>query len=140
MYAYVAIANWCQDAGFLKAYDYFIGESLDEKLHSEKLQKYILDMGCIPELYVIDEPRSDFSSLYDTIYAAYDMELALGKKYSENALELIKEDAMTFTKVQEFIQIQTESIGFYGDMCSVINGLSENKFEQLTFEKILVKK
>jgi ferritin len=139
MYAYKAIANWCQDAGFLSAYKYFLEESSDEKAHAEILEQYILDMGCVPELYEIDEPKSDFKTLYDVIYAAYDMEAGLGKKYSENASGLVSSDAMTFTKLQDFIKIQTESIGFYGDMCAVIKGLSDNKFEQLTFEKILVK-
>jgi hypothetical protein len=46
---------------------------------------------------------------------------------------------MTLTKIQEFIKIQTESIGFFGDICSVAKGLSDSKFEQLMLEKILVK-
>ena len=139
MYTYVAMANWCQDNGYLKAYDFFLDESKDEKGHSEMLQKYILDMGCMPELNDIDEPTSDYSSLVEAIYAAFDMETELGKKYSKYASDCSSEDFMTVTKLQEFIKIQTESIGFYGDICAAAEGLSKDKFQQLMLEKILVK-
>ena len=139
MYAYKAMANWCQDNGFLKAHPFFLEESSDEKSHAEILEQYLLDMGCVPKLEKIDKPESSFKTLYDVIYDAYDMEVALGEKYAEMALYCAKEDALTLTKVQEFIKIQTESIGFFGDICSVAKGLSDNKFEQLMLEKILVK-
>ena len=139
MYAYKAIANWCQDAGFLKAHKFFLEESSDEKSHAEILEQYILDMGCVPLLEKIDKPEASFKTLSDVIYAVYDMELALGEKYAEAALECVKEDFITLTKIQEFIKIQTESIGFFGDICAVAKGLSTSKFEQLTLEKILVK-
>lgn len=138
MYAYMAMANWCQNAGFLKAYNFFLSESSDEKAHSETWQKYILDLGCVPSLPKIGEPESDFNTLQDVIYAAYDMEVALGEKYSEFALELIKSDAMTFTKAQEFVKIQTDSIGFYGDICAISDGLSKEKFQQLELEEALI--
>ena len=139
MYAYSAIANWCQNNGYLKAYTFFLGESDDEKKHSEIWQKYVLDLGCVPDLMEIDTPDSDFNSLSDVIYFAFDMETALGKMYSDFASELISKDAMTFTKTQEFINIQIESIGFYGDICAAGEGLSTDKFQQLMLEKILVK-
>lgn len=139
MYTYVAAANWCQDNGYLRAYDFFIGESKEEKEHSEALQKYMLDMGCLPELYEVDEPKSDYSSLSDVVYSAFDMESGLGKKYSKYAIECSSDDFLTVTKLQEFIKIQTEAIGFYGDICASAEGLSNDKFQQLMLEKILVK-
>jgi ferritin len=139
MYTYVAAANWCQANGYLRAYDFFLGESADEKLHSEILQKYILDMGCTPELYDIDTPEMEYDSLTDLIYAALEMETELGMMYSKFAGELTSQDFMTITKIQEFIKIQTESIGFYGDICAAGEGLSKDKFQQLMLEKILVK-
>jgi ferritin len=139
MYTYVSMANWCQDNGYLKAYDFFLHESKEEKSHSEMLQKYILDMGCMPELNDIDDPKSDFISLSSVIYSAFDMETELGKKYSKYASDCSSEDFMTVTKLQEFIKIQTESIGFYGDVCAAAEGLSNDKFQQLMLEKILVK-
>ncbi len=139
MYFYTAVANWCQDAGYLRAFGFFREESADEKAHSEVLQQYILDMGCVPDLMDIEEPESDFSSLTDVIYSAYDIEVELGKKYAKFAQELSSTDGLTFTKIQEFTKIQTESIGFYGDICSVSEGLATSKFEQLKLEEILVK-
>lgn len=139
MYTYVAAANWCQDNGYLKAYDFFLGESKDEKEHSEILQKYMLDMGACPELDDIDTPVVDCDCLHGVIYQALEMETELGKKYAKFASELTSEDFMTLTKIQEFIKIQTESIGFYGDVCAAGEGLSKDKFQQLMLEKILVK-
>lgn len=138
MYTYVAAANWCQNNGFLRAYDFFIEESADEKKHSEILQKYILDMGCSPSLDDIDMPEEEYDSLKELIYAALEMETDLGKKYSAAASDLSSDDFMTVTKLQEFIKIQTESIGFYGDICASADGLSDDKFQQLILEKILV--
>lgn len=140
MYTYVAAANWCQANGYLRAYDFFLAESADEKLHSEILQKYILDMGCTPELTEIDTPEADYECLNCVIDAAYDMEVDLGMMYSKFAGELTGSDFITLTKIQEFIKIQTESIGFYGDIRSAADGLSKDKFQQLMLEKILVKK
>jgi ferritin len=139
MYTYVAAANWCQENGYLRAYDFFLAESADEKLHSEVLQKYMLDMGACPELDDIDTPVIDCECLNGVIYQALEMETALGKMYSEFASNLVSEDFMTLTKIQEFIKIQTEAIGFYGDICSAGEGLSQDKFQQLMLEKILVK-
>ena len=139
MYTYVAAANWCQENGYLRAYDFFLGESADEKKHSEILQKYMLDMGSCPQLYDIDTPDADYSCLKCVIDAALEMETDLGKMYSEFASDLVSEDFMTLTKVQEFIKIQTEAIGFYGDVCAAGEGLTDDKFQQLMLEKILVK-
>jgi ferritin len=139
MYTYVAAANWCQANGYLRAYDFFLGESADEKLHSEILQKYILDMGCTPELTEIDTPEADYECLNCVIDAAYDMEVELGMMYSKFASEITGQDFITLTKIQEFIKIQTEAIGFYGDVRSAADGLSKDKFQQLMLEKILVK-
>lgn len=138
MYAYSAIANWCQDNGYLKAHAFFLEESDDEKKHSEKWQKYVLDLGCVPELTSIDTPESEFGSLSEVIEFAMDMETALGEMYSSFASEIVSKDAMTFNKTQEFIAIQIESIGFYGDICAAGDGLSKDKFQQLMLEKILV--
>lgn len=139
MYTYVAAANWCQENGYLRAYDFFLGESADEKKHSEILQKYMLDMGACPELEDIDAPDADYECLNCVIEAALDMETALGKMYSEFASDIMSEDFMTLTKIQDFIKIQTEAIGFYGDICAAGEGLSKDKFQQLMLEKILVK-
>lgn len=139
MYFYTATANWCQDAGYLKAFGFFREESADEKAHSEVLQQYILDMGSVPDLMDIDEPEAEFTTLTDVVYAAYEIETELGKKYAKFAQELAATDGLTFTKIQEFTKIQTESIGFYGDICAVAEGLSSSKFEQLKLEEILVK-
>jgi ferritin len=139
MYTYVAAANWSQENGYLRAYDFFLAESADEKLHSEVLQKYMLDMGSCPELEDIDTPEIDCDCLNGVIYQALEMETDLGKMYSEFASDLVSEDFMTLTKIQEFIKIQTEAIGFYGDVCAAGEGLSKDKFQQLMLEKILVK-
>lgn len=139
MYTYVAAANWCQDNGFLRAYDFFIKESGDEKVHSEILQRYMLDMGAVPSLNDIDTPEMEYNSLTELIYAALDMETGLGKMYAKFASDISGEDFMTLTKVQDFIKIQTEAIGFYGDICAASHGLSDDKFQQLMLEKILVK-
>jgi ferritin len=139
MYHYVAAANWCQENGYLRAYDFFLGESADEKLHSEILQKYMLDMGSCPELDDIDTPEVDYECLRCVIDAAFEMETELGMMYSKFAGELTSSDFMTLTKIQEFIKFQTESIGFYGDICAAGEGLSKDKFQQLMLEKILVK-
>ncbi len=85
MYAYSAIANWCQENGYLKAFTFFLGESDDEKKHSEVWQKYVLDLGCVPELVAIDTPESDFDSLSAVIEFALDMETSLGEMYSDFA-------------------------------------------------------
>jgi|VirMetMinimDraft_7_1064189.scaffolds.fasta_scaffold07264_2 ferritin len=138
MYAYSAIANWCQENGYLKAFTFFLGESDDEKKHSEVWQKYVLDLGCVPELTYIDTPESDFDSLSAVIEFALDMETSLGEMYSDFASDIMSKDAMTFTKTQEFIAIQIESIGFYGDICAAGEGLSTDKFQQLMLEKILI--
>jgi len=140
MYHYVAAANWSQENGYLRAYDFFLAESADEKLHSEILQKYMLDMGACPELDDIETPEADYECINCVIEAALEMETELGMMYSKFASEIMESDFMTLTKIQEFIKIQTEAIGFYGDVCAAGEGLSKDKFQQLMLEKILVKK
>ncbi len=84
--------------------------------------------------WVADAVRADDRFYWDGDVnnpKALEMETDLGKMYSEFASDLVSEDFMTLTKIQEFIKIQTEAIGFYGDICSAGEGLSKEKFQQL---------
>lgn len=135
-YFYRNAANWCNEKNYKKAYVFFNAESENELSHAKKLEDFLVSWNIIPN---IDKTETvyEFSSLYDVVNKAYEIEYNLYKKYNENSKEFISMGEFSvYDFIGEFRKIQMESVAEYSDMLNALNLINiENNFEVLYFEQ-----
>jgi len=118
-HTYKHLANYMQRIGYFGASKYFQTESANELEHYQKHVEFINNMGGVVSLPALEEITETFSSLKSALQYAYNMELTLLEAYCQwyNTL-LINVDIVTAQHLLQFIQIQQESVGEYGDLLS----------------------
>lgn len=134
-FLYRAAANWCQEMNYKKAAAFFAADALTELQHAEMLQKYIADFNMIPEIPAANTSFK-FDNLIDIIYQAYDFELGLMKSYNEVSHKVFENDLTTFDFLQQFRDIQKESVVEFSDLINASELVDRNdKFQVLYFEQ-----
>lgn len=135
-YFYRSATNWCDNAGYKKAAEFFKNESADELTHAQGLEKYITDWNCTAPLPDITKPELEFKGLVDIIEKAYNMEYGLYEGYENTSKSLLDmEDYCTFDLLQKYRTIQRESVAEYSDFLNKLALIDpSNKFELFYFE------
>lgn len=134
-YLYRAAANWCHEVNYKKAAAFFDAEAITELEHAQKIEKYMTDFNILPVINKT-ETKFDFTNLIDIIYEAYDLELGLMKSYNKISSEVFQDDLTTFDFLQEFRNIQRDSVVEFNDLINASNLIDKtNKFEVLYFEQ-----
>lgn len=111
-YFYRQAANYCENVGYLKAAEYFKGESNEELEHAEGLQKYLTDWNVQPMLAPIQSPE-EVSGLVDILEKAYKMEYALYDEYEKISSVILMKDLCTFDFLQKYRTIQRMAVAQY---------------------------
>lgn len=111
-YFYRQAANFCENAGYLKAAVFFEKESDDELEHAKGLQKYLTDWNVMPELDKVIAPMT-VTSLVDIIEKAYTIEYQLYEEYESTSKIMLSKDLCTFVFLQKYMTIQRESVAEY---------------------------
>jgi len=131
---YKNAANWCKNVNYKHAAAFFEAEAADELTHAQKLQDYLTQWNVLPQIPVCAVPNT-LTSLVDCINVSYEFEYALLKSYSDLQNALDGPHPATFNFVQQFVDIQNESVGVFSDL---LNGLMlvdvTNKLDLLVFE------
>jgi len=131
---YKNAANWCKNVNYKHAAAFFEAEAADELTHAQKLQDYLTQWNVLPQIPVCAVPNT-LTSLVDCINVAYEFEYALLKSYSDLQNAMDGPHPATFNFVQQFVDIQNESVGVFSDL---LNGLMlvdvTNKLDVLFFE------
>ena len=131
---YKNAANWCKNVNYKHAAAFFEAEAADELTHAQKLQDYLTQWNVLPQIPVCAVPNT-LTSLVDCINVAYEFEYALLKSYSDLQNALDGPHPATFNFVQQFVDIQNESVGVFSDL---LNGLMlvdvTNRLDLLVFE------
>jgi len=134
-YFYRGAANWCNGVAYVKAGAFFEGEANAELEHALKLQKYLVDWNCIPKLPSV-KFSGEFKSLIDVVNKSYAIEYQLGTKYMTWATQMFPKHLMTFNFLQEFVDIQNESIAEMSDKLNAAQLIDvSNKLDLLHFEE-----
>lgn len=134
-FLYRAAANWCQEMNYKKAAAFFAADALTELQHAEVLQKYIADFNMVPEIPAANTSFK-FDNLIDIIYQAYDFELGLMKSYNEVSHKVFQNDLTTFDFLQQFRDIQKESVVEFSDLINASELVDRtDKFQVLYFEQ-----
>jgi ferritin len=128
-------ANWCKNANYKKAANFFNAEAEGELNHAQGLQDYITQWNLIPMIPQVPT-FLNFSSLVEIINSAYDLEYNLLLKYSEDQKMLIDVDSATFNFIQKYVDIQNGEVEEYSDYLNALELVNPaNKFEVLYFEQ-----
>lgn len=107
-------ANFMQYFGLFGAQSYFLKESADELTHYQKLVDYVNDLGeVIPVPMVEGCEKKSPKSLKEALDYSFEIEQALLDKY---VAFYEKADTVTAQFLLQFIQIQRESVGEFGDL------------------------
>ena len=134
-YFYRTAANWCAGVNYKKAAAFFAAEAAAELEHAEKLQKYLVDWNNTPILPPI-KFSGKFDSLIDIVNKAYAIEYKLGDDYMSNASDVFSKHLMTFNFLQEFVDVQNESIAEYSDLLNAAQLIDvSNKLDLIHYEE-----
>jgi ferritin len=131
---YKNAANWCKNVGYIKAASFFEAEAADELTHAQKLQDYMVQWNVLPQIPVSTVPNN-MKSLIDCINTAYNFEYNLLQSYSQIQMEVDGMHPATFNFVQEFVDIQNQSVADFSDLLNALMLVDyNNKLDLLMFE------
>jgi ferritin len=134
-YFYRSASNWAQGVGYTKAAAFYANEANAELEHAMKLQKYLVDWNATPVLPAV-KFSGEFAHLIDTVNKAYAIEYQLGDKYMNWASTVFGQHLMTFNFLQEFVNIQNESIAETSDLLNAAQLVDvNNKLDLLHYEE-----
>lgn len=128
-------ANWCKDANYNKAAEFFNGEAANELEHSKGLQDYLTQWNTVPTIPT-PEVSQNFTSLIDIINKAYQIEYTLFMKYSNDVTGMLQLHPGTFNFLQKYVDYQTDEVAEYADLLNALELVDiNNKLDVLFFEK-----
>lgn len=134
-YFYRGATNWCAGVGYVKAAAFFAAEAETELEHAKKLQKYLVDWNCTPKLPSV-KFSGEFKGLIDVVNKSYAIEYQLGTKYMNWASQIFPKHLMTFNFLQEFVDVQNESIAEYSDKLNAAQLIDvSSKLDLLHYEE-----
>ncbi len=135
---YKHIANQLQRLGFFGTQSFFLKESVEELTHYQKLVDYVNDMGSVASMPNVPAMTEEIKSIMDALTTAYETEVELMKQYQEfyEKAEDDYGDCVTATFIQQFLLIQSKSVGQYGDL---ISRLSQNPTDVFQFDHFMKK-
>ena len=134
-YLYRSAANWCHDKNYKKAAAFFDADADTELEHAKTIQKYLTDFNIYHKM-PSSETEFSFDNLIDIIHEAYEFELKLMKRYNENSHSVFQDDLTTFDFLQQFREIQRESVVEFNDLINASDLIDKkDKFQVLYFEQ-----
>lgn len=119
---YLHLANSMKSINFFGAASFFIKESNTEKEHYSKLEDFMNNMGEQLEVRAISAVKSPVNELMEAFEKALEAEVDLLGEY-EDAWE--KGSPKVKALFHHFIELQTESVGEYGDLIARLSRTSE---------------
>lgn len=139
MYFYREASNWCANAGFFKAAEYFAKESNDESDHAKGIENFLVQWNVSPLLPIIDRPDKN-TSLVQILEDAYKIEFSLYEAYEEDSKKIFEiGDICTFDFLKFYREAQTKSVAEYSDKINMLTGVDTDKMNLLLLEKKLFK-
>lgn len=127
-------SNYCKSVGYDGGASYFAKEAEEELTHAKKIEEFLCDWNLIPKLDGVESAET-FDGLVDIIEKAYAMEFALYEAYQEDALNILDEDASTFTFIQQFLEIQCDSVAKYASFINQLELIGSDKFAIFYWDK-----
>lgn len=119
---YLHLANSMKSINFFGAASFFTNESNSEREHYAKLEGFMNDMGEQIEVRALSAVKAPINDLMEALHAAIEAEIDLLGEY-EDAWE--KASPKLKALFHHFIELQTESVGEYGDLIARLSRTNE---------------
>jgi ferritin len=129
-----SFANQLQRLGYFGSQKYFLAESAEELTHYQILVEFMNDMGDCADLPKIDAVKDKISNIGDALELGYEMELEVLNHYKKFYHEAEEEDCAVGVFLQQFITIQVQAVGHYGDLLAKYK-VAEATKELLEFDE-----
>jgi ferritin len=133
-----SLANQMQRLGYFGSQKYFLAESAEELTHYQMHVEFMNDMGDCADLPKIDAINDKVKNIGDALDIAYEIELDVYNQYKDFYEKAVSEDAVVAQYLLQFLQIQREAVGQYGDLLAKYKVAEETK-EILFFDKSMGK-
>jgi len=133
-----SLANQMQRLGYFGSQKYFLAESAEELTHYQMHVEFMNDMGDCADLPKIDAINDKVKTIGDALDIAYEIELDVYNQYKDFYEKAVSEDAVVAQYLLQFLQIQREAVGQYGDLLAKYKVAEETK-EILFFDKSMGK-
>jgi ferritin len=133
-----SLANQMQRLGYFGSQKYFLAESAEELTHYQMHVEFMNDMGDCADLPKIDAINDKVKTIGDALDIAYEIELDVYNQYKDFYEKAEDEDVVVAQYLLQFLQIQREAVGQYGDLLAKYKVAEETK-EILFFDKSMGK-
>jgi ferritin len=108
-YEYTAAAAWLRGQGFDGFAAWACKQAGDEKMHTQKILDFLVELGCTPDLPQISGVSSRFSSIKEAVEGIFNREKAVTKNWRIIAKAAMADtDAATLDLAQWFVREQME--------------------------------
>ena len=111
-----SLANQMQKCGYFGTQKYFLKESEEELGHYQIIVDFFNDLGDMAEVPAIEAPTAKAEEIGDALVIAYNKEVEVYNLYKELYAIAQAEDSVVAQFLLQFLQIQKEAVGAYGDL------------------------
>ena len=129
-----SLANQMQRLGYFGSQKYFLAESAEELTHYQMHVEFINDRGDCADLPKIDAVNDKVKTIGDALDIAYEIELDVYNQYKDFYEKAEDEDVVVAQYLLQFLQIQRQAVGQYGDLLAKYKVAEETK-EILEFDQ-----
>lgn len=129
-----SFANQMQRLGYFGTQKYFLAESAEELTHYQILVEFMNDMGDCADLPKIDAVTDKVNNIGEALELGYEMELEVYNSYKKFYEQAEDEDCSVAEFLLQFIKIQREAVGHYGDLLAKYK-IAEATKELLEFDE-----
>ena len=113
-----SLANQMQRLGYFGTQKYFTKESAEELGHYQIIVDFMNDMGDMADVPTIDAPTQVAEEIGDALVIAYNKEVEVYNMYKALYGLSVQDDSVVAQFLLQFLQIQREAVGAYGDLIS----------------------
>ena len=129
-----SLANQLQRIGYFGGQKYFLAESAEELTHYQMHVEFMNDMGDCADLPKIDAITDKVKDLGEALELGYQTELDVYNQYKELYAQAEDEDCTVAIYLQQFVTIQRQAVGHYGDLLAKYK-IAEATKELLEFDE-----
>ncbi len=135
---YLSMAVWCEVSGYPGAARFLYQHAEEERLHMLKIVRFVNERGGKAELYAMEEPASEFSSLLDVFTQVLSHEEFITQSINElYGLTVEEKDYATGTFLQWFINEQMEEENLMRTILDKIKLVGDDKAGMFHIDKEL---
>lgn len=116
-YLYLSMAGWFEDKSWPGFANWMEMQAEEERAHAMKFYEFLLDLGHLPKLLAISEPKSDWNNPLEIYEAALEHEKLITSKIHklyDKAVEANERPAMPFLNF--FLEEQVEEENTVGEI------------------------